>query len=373
MNLNDLQNSQFKELLEYRLNCHSCLLDMIDTINVLKHNSTEADFKGLLSNCDAKYNTKAGKQNVETYILDKNDIKITAKRLGGLSQFGHSDNIFIFIDVPGAARLFGDNNNLRTCSPGSLRDFATRLEKRMRPYFSDFDFAKSRLTRLDLSLTLPVPQPYRTYERLLRQLKFRLPLNATYTNGNLEFGNNRSHFLTIYDKQLDLNYDQQDMRNLSDELGVQTQGLIRFEETLKSNHLIKQQLAVSTGAGLLNAIQTLAEEFVSRIRSAIENVTMPPVNENLSDRLKHHILEAHPFDHRARTKLLTIIFAEVDLFHNGLLEGRLARLHGAERRRGKRFLNAVKSSRQPQFNELAENDKRLQEELLNALRGPLVV
>ena len=362
-----------KESLKYRLNCHSCFVGMIDTINVLKHNSTEADYERLRSDPDAVFDANTGRQNVESYILDKNLFKIRGKRIRRLRKCDHSDIINIFINVSGAARLFGDGNNLRTCPPSRLKDFATELEHKLWSYFSDFKFAESSLTRLDLSLTMPVPQSYPTYERLLKQLRFPLPLTVPRTNGNLEFGNSRSHFIAIYDKQLHLNYDQQDMHNLSRELGVQTQGLIRFEETIKANHLIKQQLGVSTGADLLIKIQALADKFVSGFRSAIENVRMPPVDESLSDRLEHHILEAGSFDYRARTELLYKLFSEVDLFHNGLLDARLARLHGAERRRAKRFLNDVRSSPQPQLNEIAEKDEQIKSQLLQALNSPLVV
>ena len=182
---------------------------MQDSINMKKQNSTEGDFETLVRN-KANIHTETNHDTrLQSARIRKDTFEIRVNRFQSGRSWGRiSEKVNTFVNVPSTARFMGQPDNLRTCSANSLKDFANKLEETVCEILPDFRFETGQLTRLDLTVTLPVSQPYSAYARLLRRLNFGMPLATEHLNENLVFRESWAHFIQVYDKSADLQYNQ---------------------------------------------------------------------------------------------------------------------------------------------------------------------
>ena len=306
--------------------------------------------------------------------IRKDTFEIRVNRFQSGRSWGRiSEKVNTFVNVPSTARFMGQPDNLRTCSANSLKDFANKLEETVCEILPDFRFETGQLTRLDLTVTLPVSQPYSAYARLLRRLNFGMPLATEHLNENLVFRESWAHFIQVYDKSADLQYNQGDLRILGQELGKQVKGIIRIEERLSGSRQIQKALALRTGGELLKRAHFIGHRFQSKISSAFSNVSVPPLNASFSERLTRMVTEAQPWRHSARNELLGNIFAEFESFFPGHLDSLVRPLRGAQRLNAQRFLRQIRNHAEARPRVLDEADLQLQNELIDGIGRTLEI
>lgn len=347
---------------------------MTDSINVTKQFSTEDDYHALIKN-KARIHTDDNHAGIEQSARIKTDTyEITVSRFRPRRSLGRtSESLRTFVNVPSTARFLGEPDNLRTCSANSLKDFANKLEETVCEILPDFRFETAQLTRLDLTVTLPVPHPYYAYTRILQRLNLGMPWATEHKHENLVFRHIWSHFIQVYDKRVKLLYNQDDMRILSQELGKQVEGIIRIEERLTGSRQIQKALALRTGEELLKRAHSIGHRFQSKISSALSNVSVPPLNASFSERVTRMVTEAQPWGHSARNDLLVNIFAEFDSFFPGHLDSLVRPLHGAQRLNAQRFLRQIRNHAEARPRVLDEADLQLQNELIDGVSRTLEI
>jgi hypothetical protein len=346
---------------------------MLDSINIKKQHSTQEDLQALIERSGANQRIENRLAIEQSAILMEDGFNVR------VSQFRRKDNrnprppsYNSFINVPSIAQFLGHPDNLSTCSPETFREFSEKLTNKVQRIFPDFRFEESEITRLDLSMTLALGQPWLNYSRLLRNLPLELPLSIEHTEQSLVFKNNWNHRITVYDKLSQLGYGQQELSQLTQSLGKPVRSLIRFEERYQKAIVVQHQLGINNGADLLKYVHLISSHFRFKIRTAMEKLNVPPMGANLPERITKTLLESAPWSSQVRGLLICKLFGEIDSFFPGLLDARARLLNGLERINGRRFLNSVRREAQSQPVFLSETDQILKDELVAALTEPLL-
>jgi len=346
---------------------------MLDSINVKKQHSRQEDLQALIDRNGANQRKENRLAIERSTILMEEGFDVI------VSEFRRKDernprppSYNSFINVPSIARFLGHSDNLYTCSPETFEEFSRQLTSRVQKIFPDFTFKESKITRLDVSMTLALGQPWVNYSRALRNLPLDLPLSVEHAEQSLVFKNNWNHRITVYDKLSQLGYGQQELSQLTQTLGKPVQGLIRFEERYQKANVVHHHLGISNGADLLKHVQSISNHFKFKIQFALERLNVPPMGANLPERITRTLLESAPWFSQVRGQLFRRLFVEIDSFYPGLMDARVRLLKGPERINGRRFLNSVRSEALTQPIFLSEADQILKDELVKALTEPLL-
>lgn len=194
-----------------------------------------------------------------------------------------------FINISSLSYLVGAESNLATVGPTSLRRALRKLEKLLKEEGIKFDVQNARISRIDLTLNLKLPNPVYYYFPILRLLQPIGFEKHEHDGTNLTFQKSSENSIILYDKL-------EQLRKIKDipvghsraDIGLsKNEHVLRIEHQFRRARQVQQHLDITTVSELLQnrniLASTIKQEFENML-ACINNEALDLAKNNLNER-----------------------------------------------------------------------------------------
>lgn len=270
---------------------------MIDTINlyhgVEPEQEARLDVSGKTFNEISQYNNPKGTTYYRKRQLLNGKIIVNYSERANREMTVVSKNRFI--NISSLSYLLGAETNLATVGPNSLKQALRKLEKLLKDEGIEFDVQNAKISRIDLTLNLKLPNPVFYYFPVLRLLQPTGFEKHEHDGTNLTFRKSNENSIILYDKleQLKRSKDIPVEQNRAFFGLSKDEHVLRVEHQFRRARQAQQHLGISSVSDLMqnrNMLASVIKEEFKNMLSCINNDSLNLVKNDLNE---HYILSTH--------------------------------------------------------------------------------